>query len=299
VPVISVGNITVGGTGKTPMVIEVVRRLRAMGRRPAVVSRGYGALDGLGNDEELLIRRHCPEVPCLSDSDRAAACRSACGAFGADVIVLDDGFQHRAVGRTLDLVLIDATCPFGYGRLLPRGLLREEPESLRRADAIVVTRYDQVDEPARSAWESGLDAMVPERPRLRCVYRVTSVAPLGGGAAVPPATLRGKRAALFAAIGRPESFEATVRRLGVEVVARKWWPDHYPYPAGAAAVIASLRRGDRDIVLTTEKDAVKLERQGLCIPGVFVVAAAIGFVAGDDAILQSLLTAALERGPGR
>lgn len=131
IPVISVGNLTVGGTGKTPFVIELVKRLDRMGLSPAVVSRGYKAAEGQPNDEERLIRESCPSVVCICDPDRAAAGQFARTKFGADVIVLDDGFQHRQLARTLDIVLIDATCPFGFGHLLPRGLLREPVGSLR------------------------------------------------------------------------------------------------------------------------------------------------------------------------
>ncbi|MCH8966960.1 MAG: tetraacyldisaccharide 4'-kinase, partial [Planctomycetes bacterium] len=117
IPVISVGNITVGGTGKTPFVIDLVHRFERMKRtwNPVVVSRGYKASWDEPNDEERLIRRNCPAVACLADANRTLAAQRAHRDLGADVIVLDDGFQHRRLSRTLDIVLIDATCPFGYG----------------------------------------------------------------------------------------------------------------------------------------------------------------------------------------
>src|SRR5205814_1505061 len=114
-------NITVGGTGKTPLVIEIVRRLTEMKLRPAVVARGYGAAQGAANDEEVLIRKYHRKVIYISDADRVRGASAAIQRDGANVILLDDGFQHRRLARDLDIVLIDATCPFGYEHVLPRG----------------------------------------------------------------------------------------------------------------------------------------------------------------------------------
>src|SRR5688572_24546059 len=148
-PVISVGNLCAGGTGKTPMVAWIVRELTRRGRRPGIVSRGYGAPNGVANDEARLLAEALPEVPHVLDRDRARGGRELVGRH-VDVIVLDDGFQHRRLRRDLDLVLIDATRPWGLdGRsaaaapLLPRGLLREPPAALSRAHAAVITRADQ------------------------------------------------------------------------------------------------------------------------------------------------------------
>ena len=145
IPVISIGNITVGGTGKTPLVIDLVKRLEKMGFSPAVVSRGYKSVRGEPNDEELLIRQSCPSAICVSNPDRVVAANIAHRQFGADIIVLDDGFQHRRLARTIDVLLIDATCPFGYNHLLPRGLLREPLTELKRATLFVLTRCVQFD----------------------------------------------------------------------------------------------------------------------------------------------------------
>jgi len=125
VPVISVGNLTVGGTGKTPMVMAVARCLQRLGGNPVIIARGYRAGPNGPNDEELLIRKRCPSVAYLAEKDRLAAAETAARRFAADCAILDDGFQHRRLARQLDIVLIDATCPFGFGYLLPRGLLRE------------------------------------------------------------------------------------------------------------------------------------------------------------------------------
>src|SRR5205823_9863977 len=129
-----VGNLTLGGTGKTPCVEYVARYFRARGRRVVILSRGYG------DDEARLLADNLPDVPHLQGQDRVALADQAAKGWPADVLVLDDGFQHRRLARDLDIVLIDATEPWGYGRLFPRGLLRESPEGLRRADLVVLTR---------------------------------------------------------------------------------------------------------------------------------------------------------------
>lgn len=289
VPVISIGNITVGGTGKTPLVIDLVRRLERMGRSPAVVSRGYKALPGEPNDEERLIRRNCPGVIYLADPDRAAAAEKAQHQLGADVIVLDDGFQHRGLGRVLDIVLIDATCPFGYGHLLPRGLLREPLTSLRRAHVVALTRCDQVSCVELSRITDRLHAIAPEAAHVQCNHRVTAVEGLNGKPL--EGDPGGKRAVLFASIGNPQSFVTTARRLGVEVVGERWWPDHHVY---RRRDIDSLLRWGRfpahALLLTTEKDAVKLtELRGLEHSKIFVVRIAIDFVSDGGTILQTIL----------
>ncbi|MGE0479853.1 MAG: tetraacyldisaccharide 4'-kinase [Phycisphaerae bacterium] len=142
IPVISVGNLTVGGVGKTPMVIELVRRLRALGRRPAVLTRGYGARPGRAADEVLELRAALHDTLVVVDADRVRGAAAA-AQQGADAVVLDDGFQHRRLRRDLDLVLVDALNPWGGGRLLPAGRLREPLASLRRAHAVIITRANQ------------------------------------------------------------------------------------------------------------------------------------------------------------
>ncbi len=293
VPTISVGNLTVGGTGKTPFVIELVRRLDKMGRSPAVVSRGYGAGDDDPNDEERVIRQSCPGVVCVSASNRAMAGEMALQRLGADVIVLDDGFQHRRLGRTLDIVLVDATCPFGFDHLLPRGLLREPVESLQRADVVVVTRCDQASPAALTRIEARLRDAAPDATHLKCTHRVTSVERLDG--AVVESSLDGKRAVLFAAIGRPQAFATTVRTLGVEVVAEQWWPDHHRYRRrDLDAILRPGRFPPHDLVITTQKDAVKLSALGGAgLSEVLVAKIAIDFMGDGGTMLQQMLESAV------
>jgi tetraacyldisaccharide 4'-kinase len=295
VPVISVGNLTVGGTGKTPFVIAVVRRLDAMGFSPAVIARGYGAAAGEPNDEQKLIQKSCPSAVCVSDPDRRRAGEVAVGRFGADVIVLDDGFQHRRLARDLDIVLVDATCPFGYGHMLPRGLLREPVHGLRRAHVVALTRCDQVARTELARTEARLRELAPDAAHLKCNHRVTAIERLDGTAV--DGGLNDKRVVLFAGIAHPQSFATTVASLGAEVVASCWFPDHHGY---TLRNVQSLLRADRfprhDFLVTTEKDAVKLgELRGFDPASIVVVRVAIDFVDEGGTMLQKLLEQRLPR----
>ncbi len=296
VPVLSVGNVTVGGTGKTPLVIDLVTRLTRMGCNPAVVSRGYKSVEGQPNDETRLIQRQCPGVACVANANRVAGSLTACQRFGADVIVLDDGFQHRALNRDLDVVLIDATCPFGYGHLLPRGLLREPLSSLRRARVIVLTRCDQVSSSDRAHTEQRLTRLAPQAVHLCAHHKVTTITRLDG--TVRDDDVVGRRAALFAGIARPLAFATTVRTMGIEVVGEHWWPDHHHYrPADLRKIASGADAPSHDLLLTTEKDAVKLA----AIPGIDqmdigVVNVRIDFEDDGGTILEKIIEETLRRG---
>lgn len=295
-PVISVGNITVGGTGKTPFVVELATRLGSLGASPAVVARGYGSDTGTPGDEELLIRRRCPDVPYVADPDRVMGARYAIKEFGADVIVLDDGFQHRRLGRSLDIVLIDATCPFGYGHLLPRGLLREPVASLRRADLVVLTRCDQVAHTEVDRLEASLGRLVDNASVIKCRHAVTGVEDLYGRDLTE--TISGRKAVLFAAIGQPRSFVGTVSALGIEVVGNRWWPDHHRYRRGDIDGLLKTGRFDpHDLLLTTEKDAVKIAKlPGMEHVAIGVVKIAIDFMDDGGTMLHQLLETTLNTG---
>src|SRR5262249_19248562 len=204
VPVVSVGNLTVGGTGKTPCVEYVARRLRAWDRRVAVLSRGYGS-DGGPNDEALVLEDNLPDVPHLQGADRAALARTAVEELEAELVILDDGFQHRRLARDLDVVLLDATDPFGHGRLFPRGLLREPASSLRRADTVLLTRCDQVPESTVNDLTDRVRRLAPDRPVVP-----TKHAPVAwlqhGQPDRPTDALHGRPAAAFCGIGNPDAF---------------------------------------------------------------------------------------------
>lgn len=255
VPVISVGNLTAGGTGKTPMVAWLACRLREWGKRPAVLIRGYKASGGLSDEAELLSRLTGGSV--IVDSDRVAGAEKAVSQ-GADVLVMDDGFQHLRLKRDLDIVLIDATEPLGFEHCLPRGLLREPVSILRFADMIVVTRSDVLDEHARHRLGHALRQAAPEASLHWAVHRPTQLlaaddTPLGLEA------LAGKKVAAFCGIGNPDAFFRTLESLGAKLVLREAFGDHETYaPPTRALLKEKLRSAGGELTVTTEKDQVKL-----------------------------------------
>ena len=262
VPVVSIGNLSAGGTGKTPMAEWVVRRLAQMGRHPAILSRGYGARENVAgrprNDEALLLERRLPGIPHYADPDRVAFGRRAI-ADGADCLVLDDGFQHMRMHRKVDLVLADALKPLRGRRLIPAGDLREPLSALRRADAIVLTRTDLLDPKTLAERRAEIQALAPGVPVIEAAHRATGLADLQGRQPESPERLAGKRVMLFCGIGNPQGFLATARRLEADVVAMQFLPDHFHYGASDLDRLAGLfESSGAEAVVTTEKDAVKL-----------------------------------------
>lgn len=255
-PVISLGNLTTGGTGKTPLVADFVERLVRQGKTPAILSRGYRALDDRGNDEKRILDRLCPGVAHYQQPDRVASAKIAVAA-GANVLVLDDGFQHRRLMRDLDLVVIDATQPWGYGHLLPRGLLRESRAGLRRAQLVILSRVDLAD-------RDTLRDIHHVVGRYGSADRIAEVAFTPrrwleqGGSIRSLEELQNVPSVAFCGIGNPVAFERTVRPL-VDVRATRVFPDHYHYTAEDGSALARLARDNgAQALVTTLKDLVKI-----------------------------------------
>lgn len=260
VPVISIGNLTVGGTGKTPMVAWVCRQLRAHDIRVAIISRGYGADEGGVNDEAMELERLLPDVPHVQNRDRVAAARLAVDEFDMQAIVMDDGFQHRRLHRDLDIVLIDATNPFGYGRVLPSGLLREPLSGLRRADMAVVTRADQIATGELEDIRQVIQRIAPKLPIAAAAHRSASLID-AGGIATPLEALRRRPCLLVSAIGNPDAFAASVRNCGGDIQQHLVFPDHHRYTAADVAGIiraADAALGQDLWIVCTGKDLPKL-----------------------------------------
>ena len=290
-PVISIGNITTGGTGKTPAVEHVVRWLLKRGARPAILSRGYRSKGGR-NDEALVLAAHLPDVPHRQQPGRFRAAVEAIQRDNANVLVLDDGFQHRRLARFADIVLIDATCPFGYGYLLPRGLLREAARNIRRADAIIVTRCDLVDDAALAGLMDRLDALAPEVPKATSTHRPAAVGAYPNGEPRDPAALAGRRVGLFSSIGNPKAFRQTVEQLGATVAWSTEFPDHHWYTRDDVADI--LRAGDAaEAFVTTEKDGVKLDGLWPQDRALMILRVEMEILSGEDE-LNKLLEEALQ-----
>lgn len=264
IPVVSVGNLTLGGTGKTPLVAWLARELIDLGRRPAVVSRGYAARPAQTSDEAAELAILLPGVPHVADRDRTAATERAAG-LGADVVVLDDGFQHRRLLRNLDILTIDATDPFGCNRLVPRGLLREPLAGLARSDAIVLSRADRIDADGRAAIRSAVARARRGRPLAAWVE--TTHAPVGlrsfGGAAAPLESLAGRRVLAFCGIGNPAAFRHTLSSLGATLVGFRSFADHHHYStADLDALAGEAATGGAELLVTTLKDLVRLGDDG-------------------------------------
>lgn len=265
-PVISVGNLTTGGTGKTPFVSWLAQWFQERGIRAALLSRGYRSLSSEGNDEKLLLDRLCPDVAHFQDPDRVAAAERACRECDPDLLILDDGFQHRRLARNLDLVLIDALNPWGYGHCLPRGLLREPVTALRRADIVVLTRADQVSADNKQAI---LDRVQTISPALPCVEAAFTPRRLvnADGKTHEFAALDGTPVGAVCGIGNPDGFRRTLAECGVQDADCRFFrafPDHHHYDGGALNEVTRLiRENDPALLLTTQKDLVKLDRTEL------------------------------------
>jgi tetraacyldisaccharide 4'-kinase len=258
VPVISVGNLTVGGTGKTPLVVEIVTRLQAAGRQPAILTRGYAARPGQEADEVREFRLAVPNVPVVVNPNRLAGAAHARRVYHADCLVLDDGFQHRRLRRDLDIVLIDALDPWGGRRLLPAGRLREPLANLRRADWLIITRTNQVDPTLVQEIVAELHTHAPGVPVSKA-----AVAPSGfisgNGHVEPPAALAQHRVLPVCGIGNPTSFTRLVGELARIIGEPLIFPDHHHYSRRDAERIATIARQRQvECVVTTRKDWVKL-----------------------------------------
>ncbi|MHC4561421.1 MAG: tetraacyldisaccharide 4'-kinase [Planctomycetota bacterium] len=254
-PVISVGNITAGGTGKTPMVAWVAGQLARAGRRPAIITRGYKARGGKSDEAEMLCCL-C-DCPIIVNADRVAGAKTAIVA-GADTIILDDGFQHRRLRRDLDIVLIDALNPFGFDYVLPRGLLREPPGALKDAHAIVITRSDLTEPNSLAALRERLAGIAPKATVHLAEHRPVKAVD-ENLADVELARLRGLRALAFCGLGNPKGFFGTLEKLGVDLAGRIEYDDHVDYNQTIAERINQQAEAlGVDVLLTTQKDAVKL-----------------------------------------
>jgi len=265
--VVSVGNLAVGGSGKTPLSAWLAARLHERGDRVALATRGYRrrarsgpvtvVSDGRSvyadlsraGDEALLLAAHAPGVPVLVGRDRSVVGLHAVAAFGSDILVLDDGFQHHRLARDVEIVCFDGAFGFGNRRLLPRGPLREPPSALRLADAVVI-----VDGPLLATDAALLERAAPGLPQFQARRRPVGLRSLAGDRTTPPEVLAGERVGLLAGLARPDAFRRSLEGLGAEVVAERCFRDHHRY---RPADVRSLHR-EAGIWVTTEKDAAKI-----------------------------------------
>lgn len=297
--VVVVGNLTVGGTGKTPVVEKFAKALRDRGRKVAILSRGYKSksapfwkkwwyalthtaepppkivsdgervlLDSEeAGDEPFMLARNLPGVIVLVDKNRVKSGAFAIKKFGCDTLVLDDGFQYLPLKGRLNLLLVDKTNPFGNGHLLPRGILREPIKHLKRASYVFLTK-------SNGARDEELEALIkehnPEADIIECAHRPRylqrfGVAPEAPGGREPLTFLKGRRVLAFSGIATPESFEKFLRDLGAKLVARERFLDHYRYAdEDFQSLFRIAREQGAECLVTTEKDAVRIPDGYVC-----------------------------------
>jgi tetraacyldisaccharide 4'-kinase len=258
--VLSVGNLTLGGTGKTPFVIMLAKIIRdEFKREPAVLIRGYGW------DEQTMLKRNLADIPILVGENRVRLARRAIKLYGSSTAVLDDGFQYWELKRDLEIVLIDSSKPFGNGRLFPAGVLREPKTAVVRADIIVFTKVNKKNIDIGRT-EAALKNIKKDLIFLEAVHRPKHLYDMKQRKELDLSNLKGKKLILLSSIGDPEYFKETIKDLGATVTAELAYPDHYDYRRRDIDNITRLcSEKNFDFIITTEKDAVKLTRLGLYI----------------------------------
>ena len=304
--VISVGNLTVGGTGKTPCVAWIARYLSGEGERVAILSRGYRR-EGRGlvevsdgesilassrqsGDEPWLLARACPGVRVVVDSRRVAAGSWLIGkAPDVSVFLLDDGFQHLQLARDLNLLLVDAGDPLPEARLAPLGRLREPLSQLGRADAVIITRSDQ-EYDRRALADTLARYLRPDTPLFHASHELTSFCRLETGEVIRPPELSTRRVAAIAGIGRPERFYHDLRQLGFELVWTRSFTDHHHYQISEQqSILDAAMSAGAQALLMTEKDAANWPTgTGAMLP---VYAGRIEFRCREQEALEALLRA--------
>jgi len=291
-PTISVGNLTTGGTGKTPIVQWLCRRLAAAGQRPAILLRGYKSTShGISDEQALLAELN---VPVIADPDRR---RGAAAALAqrpqTTLFILDDGMQHRRVRRDFELALIHAAEPFGFGRVFPRGLLREPLSAIRRAHAVLITHANEVDPAAIAAIAATIHSNTQDLPIFQCDHVIQTLRP-ASGESMPIQNLSGKRYFAFCGIGRPAGFFRQLANCGGTCAGTNEFDDHHDYSASdVSQIVQAAASANAEMLITTAKDWVKLEpfAGAISIP-IFRADLAIRFHADHE---EQLLRAIQER----
>ncbi|HEX5470248.1 MAG TPA: tetraacyldisaccharide 4'-kinase [Lacipirellulaceae bacterium] len=287
-PVISVGNLTLGGTGKTPMVKWLTQRAQSYGIRVAIVSRGYGVENGKPNDEAMELAASLPNVPHIQNRDRVAAATQAIQDYQSQLLVLDDGFQHRRLGRDLDIVLLDALEPFGFEHVFPRGTLREPISDLRRANIVCLSRADAISLVQREAIRKRVAALAPQAAWCEAAHVACRLVN-SNGESLPLEKLAESRVAAFCGIGNPAGFRHTLAAAHCEPVAWHEFPDHHSYTSADRSVLIALaQKSNAKMLVCTQKDLVKLRSDILDRIPLWAIAIEMEFLCGQQVMEQSL-----------
>lgn len=303
-PVISVGNITVGGTGKTPCVIWLTRMLQEEGFRPAVLSRGYGGKSAApvnivsdgenillsaaeAGDEPYLIARSLPGIPVITGPQRILTGNKAIENFGSDILICDDAFQHRRIFRDINLALLDSEKPWGNGYLLPRGELREPVTALRRADAFLLTRADEV---KKISAIPGKLAQAENIPVFLSTHKIVDIVCGNGGKHLSLAELKDKKVCAFAGIARPDSFQSAIKQAGAKLVSFDIFSDHHRYsPEELKKIRNNFLRNNADLLITTEKDGMRLTEFPEFLAGIYLLRVKLAIIPDENALKNFIL----------
>lgn len=320
--VISLGNVTVGGTGKTPTAQRLARDIRDMGYRVVILNRGYRAKwhgevgivsDGKrlhmdaaeAGDEAYMLAKHLPEVPVLIGAERAKTGRYAIEHFGAEVAILDDGYQHWQLERDLDILLVDAVNVFGNGYILPRGTLREPISHISRADICLMTKVDQAAAGSCDYIRETVHRYNPEARIVESIHQPRCFIPLTewyvniASQGIDIAQMRGKRIMAVSAIGNPASFEQTLSDLGAVIIESLRYPDHHDYAMSEMTdIFQQAENAGAEAIVITEKDAVKIPadvaREKWSIP-IYVICVEVNFQKGSEGLADLLKKRLAER----
>lgn len=303
VKVISVGNVTTGGTGKTPLVIYLAEKLKENGNKVVILTRGYkrknkrmvdlnketkeeSSWEDVG-DEPFLTSRRLEDVPIIVTKHRLVSGSYAVKKYNPDVLILDDGFQHLKLQRALDVVVIDSTNPWGNGRLLPSGILREPLSSLKRADIFILTKTDQVSDLAKI--KDTLRQYNPQAPMVKSVYRLRSVENLSDHSPVDSDKLENKKALAFSGIGNPKSFENNLRQLKINVLKHRIFADHFAYRRKEVlSLLQEAKNLGADFIVTTEKDSVRIPMVNRQEVPIYVIKIDLNITSGEEMLFEKI-----------
>jgi tetraacyldisaccharide 4'-kinase len=283
VPVVSVGNISLGGTGKTPFTLFLANYFSDNGKKPAVLIRGYG------DDEKRMLCDELPDVPVFVGQDRVSSATAAVKE-GRDVILLDDGFQHRRISRDLNILMLDADSLLGGGSLFPRGILREPLSSLKRADALVLSKVDRLDTKGKEEALRKIKALAPGKPVITARHKPVFLKDVTG-AVYSAESLNGQGVCLVSGIADPDYFEFEVKKLGADIAKRLDYADHHNYSQkDIDRIHAAAGGGNIKKIITTKKDYVKMQRLDLSRmeEKLFILDTEMEIVEGKEALVGRL-----------
>jgi tetraacyldisaccharide 4'-kinase len=307
--VVSVGNITAGGTGKTPLVAWLCNYFAEKNITTAVLTRGYKLKDSDLADEPVMLAKNCPKAEIVVNADRVAGAKRAIAEYNAKLLIMDDGFQHRKLARDVDIVAIDATEPFGCERLLPAGFLREPVSSLKRADAVVITRINQTQPEKIEEIKKRIYSLNPNIVFAAAIHKPVCARLIRRGATasqrvkdeqISIGELAGKRLYAFCGIGNPDAFFQTLAELALNIVGTRVYNDHHRYTeSDIAEICRDGRHKQAEMIITTQKDWIKTAL--LCIEKFSIpiacLAVELGFIDGQQDII-ALVEDAVKKSAG-